>query len=622
MLVITLQVLLAAIAVTVADPEYIVGTKCPDKPADIVFVVDGSGSEASSNFKKETTFISNFVKSFNIGTTTVQVSVVQFATTVRNEFKLNSHTDNATLVRAIARIHWLNGETYTGDALNYVDRNSFNRQNGGRDNVDKIVIVLTDGESNFPNETVVAAKKLHDRRITVAAVGIGSEVNRDELNAIASNSKHVFLVPNFDALQSIHQQLTDTTCKLCDSSPIDIAFLLDGSGSEGKTNYDNQKQFVKLVIGELNFNGNATNVAMVTFATNAYNDFDFNKYNDLQSVNNAIDSKHYPNGESYTHLGLQYLTDHTFTNAGARYGSKHVAVVLTDGRSNEELLTKREAMRLKAHGVLVISVGIGSAVEQDELKAIASGDQYVLNVNSSASLPLIHDKVVDLLCESKNIFTTTPKPTTTTTTPKPTTHATTTPKPRIVCGPTPADILFLLDNSDSEGADNFAKEVNFVYNFANRFVIDSHHNQISAITFSSTAKSEFWFNSYRTKSAVVNAIKNIQYVGAGTNTAAGLKMARTQSFTKAHGARVNSTRIAIVITDGRSINETETLKEAANLKKAGVTIISIGIGFGQDDHELKTMASTQNYVFSVENFDALKTIQKQVIETTCQEHRG
>ncbi|XP_071081370.1 collagen alpha-6(VI) chain-like [Haliotis cracherodii] len=622
MLVICLHVLLAVFVVAVADPQYIIDTKCPDKPADIVFVVDGSGSEGSSNFRKETTFIINFVNNFNIGHLKSQVSLVQFATTVRNEFNLKDHTDNSSLDSAISRIHWLNGETYTGDALNYVDRNSFSQANGGRNNVDKIVIVLTDGESNHPNETAVAAKKLHDRRITVVAVGIGSAVNQDELNAIASNSKYVFLVPNFDALHTIHQKLTDTTCKLCDSSPIDLAFLLDGSGSEAKSNYGNQLDFVKLVIGELNFHGNGTRIAMVTFATNAHKDFDFNTYKDLHSINNAIDRTHYPDGESYTHLGLQYLTDHTFATNMARYGSKHVAVVLTDGRSNEEDLTKIEANRLKAHGVLVISVGIGSEVQQGELKAIASGDHYVLNVNSSASLLLIHDKVVDLLCESKNVFTTTLKPTTTTTTPKPTTRATTTPKPRLVCGPSPADILFLLDNSDSEGADNFAKEVNFVYNFANRFVIDPKHTRISALTFSTTAKNEFWFNTYKTHAGVTAAIKHIQYVGAGTNTAAGLKMARIQSFAKIHGARVNSTRIAIVITDGRSINETETLKEAASLKRTGVTIISIGIGFGQDDHELKTMASTPSYVFSVENFDALKTIQRQVIETTCQEHKG
>ncbi len=177
--------------------------------------------------------------------------------------------------------------------------------------------------------------------------------------------------------------------------------------------------------------------------------------------------------------------------------------------------------------------------------------------------------------------------------------------------------MFLVDNSDSEGAENFAKETNFVRNFANRLAISSTENQIAAISIGTTPKSEFWLNTYKTRHDVTSAIDKIAYIGAGTNTADALKMARTQSFSSHHGARNHATKIAIIVTDGRSTNETLTLAEASNLKKSGVTIISIGIGFGQDDHELKTMASSSRYVFSVENFDALKTIERQVIDTTC-----
>ncbi|XP_046370541.1 collagen alpha-1(XII) chain-like [Haliotis rufescens] len=611
-----LALLLAFVAATVADPQYIVGSKCPDKPADIVFVLDGSGSQGQANFGKELDFVSNFTKNFNIGPSTVQISVVQFATSVRNEFSLKDGHSSTTLINSISNIKWLNGETYTGDALNYVNRNSFQKVNGGRDHVAKVVIVLTDGGSNHPNETAIAAKRLHDNHINVVAIGIGSEVNKDELNTIASNSKHVFTVPNFDALHTIHNDITDTTCKLCDSTPMDLAFLLDGSGSEGNKDFGYQKNFAKLVVGELHIGDNATRVAMVTFSTGANKNFDFKDGRSPNTVNHNIDRVHYPNGESYTHLGLQYLHDHTFAQRESRYGTKHIAVVLTDGRSNEENLTKQQAARLKASGVLVIAVGIGAGVQMTELKNIASGDKYVVTVDEPKDLDKIHDKVVDLLCASHNVFRTTIM-TTTSTTALPTT---TTPEPRKVCGPRPADILFLLDSSDSEGADNFAKETGFVSNFANRFYIDPQHNQISALTFSNNIQNAFWFNTYKNRHDVTHAINNIKYVGAGTNTADAFKFARSQSFTKNHGSRANATKIAIVITDGRSKDEAATLREATSLKNSGVVVISIGVGFGQDDHELKSMASRSNYVFSVSNFDALKTIQRQVIETTCQDH--
>ncbi|XP_067680566.1 collagen alpha-6(VI) chain-like [Haliotis asinina] len=462
----------------------------------------------------------------------------------------------------------------------------------------------------------MAAKQLHNNHINVVAIGIGNEVNKDELNAIASNSKHVFTVPDFDALHTIHNDITDTTCKLCDSTPMDLAFLLDGSGSEGNKDFGYQKYFAKLVAGELRIGNNATRIAMATFSTGANKNFDFKNGMSITEVNHNIDKAHYPNGESYTHLGLQYLHDHTFSQRNARYGTKHIAVVLTDGRSNEEDLTKQQAQRLKDSGVLVIAVGIGAGVQMSELKNIASGDKYIVTVDEPKDLDKIHDKVVDILCESHTVFLTTVT-TTTSTTLLPTT---TTPEPRKVCGPRPADILFLLDSSDSEGADNFAKETDFVRNFANHFYIDPQHNQISVLTFSDDVHNSFWFNTYKSRHDVTHAISNIKYVGAGTNTADAFKFARYQSFSANHGSRTNSTKIAIVITDGRSKDEAATLKEAAGLKSRGVVIISIGVGFGQDDHELKSMASKPNYVFSVSNFDALKTIQRQVIETTCQDH--
>ena len=77
---------------------------CGSNPADIVFLLDSSGSVGSANFQKQLDFVSRFAQSFDIGPRNVQIGVVTFATTPHNEFNLNTYTVKHDLVTAINKI--------------------------------------------------------------------------------------------------------------------------------------------------------------------------------------------------------------------------------------------------------------------------------------------------------------------------------------------------------------------------------------------------------------------------------------------------------------------------------------------------------------------------------------
>lgn len=48
-----------------------------------------------------------------------------------------------------------------------------------------------------------------------------------------------------------------------------------------------------------------------------------------------------------------------------------------------------------------------------------------------------------------------------------------------------------------------------------------------------------------------------------------------------------------------------------------VTVIAIGIGHAVDLNELKAIATDQQHVFTVSNFDLLPTLQKELEDKTC-----
>lgn len=98
--------------------------------ADIVFLLDASGSVGDSNFAKVKTFVHDMMNSFNIGPTAVQVGVDTFQTNVKSEFNMNTYDNRQDVQNAINGIHYDAGLTHTGEAIKFMRTDSFSASAG------------------------------------------------------------------------------------------------------------------------------------------------------------------------------------------------------------------------------------------------------------------------------------------------------------------------------------------------------------------------------------------------------------------------------------------------------------------------------------------------------------
>lgn len=98
--------------------------------ADIVILMDSSGSVGEENFELMKEFTKSIVDEFVIGSNAVQFGVVIFSTPVTGAFKLNEYTKADQLKAAIDEIEFQNGETHTGKALEYLRTKAFTAQEG------------------------------------------------------------------------------------------------------------------------------------------------------------------------------------------------------------------------------------------------------------------------------------------------------------------------------------------------------------------------------------------------------------------------------------------------------------------------------------------------------------
>lgn len=169
---------------------------------DIGFVLDSSGS-LREQYPQIKSFIKRFASSLDISRDGVRVGVVTFSFYATLSIKFNDFTDVAIFREAVEEIPLIGSTTRIDRALKVVNEDLFNESNGARKDVTKMLILLTDGSQTKGSDAVdpgKIAKVLRQRDIHIVSVGIGDEVDVDELTHITGDEDRVYTVADFDEL--------------------------------------------------------------------------------------------------------------------------------------------------------------------------------------------------------------------------------------------------------------------------------------------------------------------------------------------------------------------------------------------------------------------------------------
>ncbi|KAM9852256.1 collagen alpha-1(XIV) chain [Aulostomus maculatus] len=205
----------------------------------------------------------------------------------------------------------------------------------------------------------------------------------------------------------------------------------------------------------------------------------------------------------------------------------------------------------------------------------------------------------------------------------PTEPPTTEPPPTIppakeVCKEAKADLAFLVDGSWSIGDDNFMKITQFLYSTIGSLdLIGSDGTQVAIAQFSDDARTEFQLSSHGNKEALLEAIQRIRYKGGNTKTGRAIKHVKESIFMPDAGARRGVPKVLVVLTDGRSQDDVNKISKEMQMEG----YIIFAIGFADADYgELVNIASkpSDRHVFFVDDLDAVKKIEEQLITFVCE----
>ncbi len=190
---------------------------------DLIFVLDSSGSINNNhpdNYNQVRAFVHNFVNELAIGPEANQVGVIIFGVNDEIVFNLSTSSNKSDLLKAVNDIPYLNGgATNTGDALRTMLEVGFSMDTGAREmdnTILRIGIVLTDGHSNAGEPLVNVTADVHAEQppILVYAIGVGTGVDSDELDIIASEPGFIDSLESFDP-ELFQQSQEQRTYELC-----------------------------------------------------------------------------------------------------------------------------------------------------------------------------------------------------------------------------------------------------------------------------------------------------------------------------------------------------------------------------------------------------------------------
>ncbi|XP_014916081.1 collagen alpha-1(XXI) chain isoform X1 [Poecilia latipinna] len=187
------------------------------------------------------------------------------------------------------------------------------------------------------------------------------------------------------------------------------------------------------------------------------------------------------------------------------------------------------------------------------------------------------------------------------------------------CRTAPCDLVFILDGSWSVEDVNFEIVKRWLVNITTSFNIGQKFTQVGVVQYSDDPILEIPLGKFSSNKDLIKAMQQIDYMGGNTRTGTAIKFATDKLFGLSERGPAGISRIAVVLTDGKS--QDEVMKAAEEARKKGIILFAIGVGPETEENELRDIANkpSTTYVFSVEDYKAITRIIQVIRQKLCEE---
>ncbi|XP_052253605.1 collagen alpha-1(XIV) chain-like isoform X3 [Dreissena polymorpha] len=183
------------------------------------------------------------------------------------------------------------------------------------------------------------------------------------------------------------------------------------------------------------------------------------------------------------------------------------------------------------------------------------------------------------------------------------------------------DVIFVVDESNTIGPVDFRKVIDLIRAIVTRLDIGVNRDQVALLLYDMTPHIQWYLNDYTTKASLLGALSYVPYHNGSSRTDLALKFVRENVTVYQHGDRPSAGNVAVLFTDGLSVNHQSTVKEATALKQTNTTIITVGV------HNLANLQShstqelvdiaTQNKAVVLKSLGDTRDAIMKIVEMIC-----
>jgi len=383
----------------------------------------------------------------------------------------------------------------------------------------------------------------------------------------------------------------------CDNM-VDMLFLVDTSRSMTRAEFDLQMEFVTEFTNDFKISKTNVQVSVVQFAHRVYKLFCLDTYRTNDAVSLGIKMKHrYFRGSTKTSTAFAYARKRIFTKkCGMRPDATKIVVMLTDGMPNRPSRALKEAKLLRESGVTIVTIAIGDDIDRKMLLGMASNAEVAFNTTDFFNLELIRPGVEMETCKQIN------------------------PKLAFKGCDVGVDIVFMVDHSRSISHQDHEVQMDFVESFARQFLVGSErfHSRVSVVQFAHVIYDHFCFHEFQNNMELSLAINHTDRFPSGsTKMGKAISFVEQEIFQEDCGHRHDAFKVVVFITDAKPDSPYLAEVGIASLKKAGIKVVSIGIGEADERH-LHHMASSHDLTFDNVHEVSVEKITAHVSSGACE----
>ncbi|XP_041363645.1 uncharacterized protein LOC121379208 [Gigantopelta aegis] len=609
------------------------------KRTDIMFLFDAAAM-GTTKVGVIQDFVADVIQEFNMAQDATHVGILS-SNLHHDDIKLNMYLDRNSLGKD------LRSRDYP--ELSQLVRNlrlySFNPANGGRSGAHKMAVLFLDERLRNPAKMMAEILRAKYVNIEIVVVTIGSQYDKSEVLRIATSQNHVISIPSFQTLAKSKEAFVRKFCSFVCACTEEVEALT----------------LAAHIISTRQ--ENCSHVVFQTYALSALQALENNKLDRLSEALHPI--------SSVNQVVLQWIPAHCgipgnenadrLAKLGAAKEQEDNWVIYEEMKSHIKslyrppkqtndyyLLSRQEQViifrlrtgynRLNQHmhkRFRLVPSSICSCGEAEQttehviqdcinlqstrktqlqtIKTVTAREADPDSQNSELEITCVCHPAVGIMNTISSVlcfltWVTIPE------------HSYSIPVKQPKCREKVADIIFALDSSSSIWEDDFKQQLNFVANVANSFILGQNNIQVGVVTFGSDVRLDFHLNAHTSPTDLMAALKNISYLGGGTNTGSAIRYIRKEMFREKHGGRPWAAKILVLVTDGLSQNTTSTLMEASFAHYNNIEVFAIGVGGGVDDFELRSITSepSETHVFRVDGYEALDAIRTTIEQRTCE----